>query len=97
MKPGNATGWLVRPTGMGLLLGAWCSLCEACLWFHGTDLQGFRVEVEGGDPQMYLEQLAPERTLADWKEARERFETRSGTGGDFKTRSDRAAFLIYKT
>ena len=68
--------------GRRVMLGACCPPCEARLWFHGTDLQGFRVEVEGVNPHFYLELLATERTFESWKEARERFEERSGAWVD---------------
>ena len=80
---------------IALLLPGLTSTGKACLWFHGTDLHGFRVEVEGTQPLFYLNDLLPKQTLKDWRESRQRFESRSPAAPDFKVRSDRAAFLIF--
>src|SRR5262245_19840210 len=80
----------------GALLGAGPSICEGCLWFYGTDLQGFRVEVNMYSPEEYVVfRLESSRSFEDWKQSLARFEQQTDSNTDSKLRSDRAALLIY--
>ena len=59
---------------IALLLPGLTSTGKACLWFHGTDLHGFRVEVEGNMKWLTLKE---EETIR-W----EKSETGPSDGGD---------------
>ena len=69
--------------------------CDACLWFHGTDLQGSRITVGALDPGPYLEWLIRQEARPYWEDRRREIVGKLGAAADPPLISDHAAALVH--